>query len=349
MSDGPRAQRTCQQLSGSRWVRWFLCWAVTVFVALLLPSSSRLEDEVAASNPARAVSPNPSAALPKGIVVRVGLWLRVLDVTTGAVIRNVRLPSGRIREDGFSPDWSMVAWLESDGRAVVAELRGEQYTEIASWTAADIERRVESLTRITFLEATGQLLVGAWVNVIEPGPGTFVLDPKHPKAKPRGSSSDLSWYMDSHGTRAEVTMEPVVGETALKAHVVSSKRGIVEVVTFQPTKGQETVTFPSYRCLSHPLTTMSIACVPDSGEPKYGAVAILTRDATAGTVTLRALVPEESGPVLKLVPSPDHTQLLLQRQHDLAITSASEIAPVRQLVSDLAVDPGDTVTILGWS
>jgi hypothetical protein len=273
-----------------------------LLIALLAGGTAGCDGE-----PPKSAAP-AAPKLPAGVIAAVGVdapdRITVSDPQTGKVIRTVRLPGGAILFDrrNFSADWSMVAWLdETDGSLNAGELRGDGYVRTATWRPSADDR----YSSPAFHPSTGRIwatLSGVGENAADETRIVSV-DPRKPSTAPRQEAGKGLVNFDSKGNPASSATAAVVGQVAAKAELLWTEQELV----YADVRADDEAARISYRCVER-ISGTAMACV---GAGRFGAVARLTLDRAARTVTLRELLPATEARVYGVVAAPDGNRLMV--------------------------------------
>lgn len=343
--------------------RWRCRYLRAITVVAALTSTA------ACTGPGRIdITPSPSVlafppppVLSSGIVAVVtgpsGASLRLFDARSGRQMRSIALPTDKVSVAQFSPDWSWLVWLTpntawagSNSKFVVAELRGDAYVQTAVVDATGFGLGTTGqLTSTQFVAATGQLLVGYHVALSGEGygGGSLVVDPRHPEAKPARIPTDLARGADRYGDPipSQENAGFIAGQPTLRVRIVATKRELISAYILDPPRqlpnGGQAADF-AYECNGPALDPSEIAC---QGDTRVGALALLIRGADP---TLRQLIAPGGPPIQRVLPSPDRSQLLVQRANGWIVVRADGSGPPQPAFDALQADQSEKVSVLAW-
>jgi hypothetical protein len=273
-------------------------------------------------------------------------------------MRSIALPTDKASATQFSPDWSLLAWLTpnsawegSNSKLAVAELRGDAYVQTAVVDAARLGLDTKGqLTKTQFLAATGQLVVGYEIPGAGDGfyGGALVVDPHHPDAKPARISTDLTLGVDRYGDPIPPPEDQgyiVDQQRALRVRIVATTREFISADVLDPPHnlpGGGAGAKLAYECSGPALDLSHIAC---RGDARVGALALLIRGASP---TLRQLIAAGGPPIQTVLPSPDRSQLLVERANGWIVVRTDGSGRPQPVFDTLQTDRSEEVSVIAW-
>jgi hypothetical protein len=307
-----------------------------------------------ASSPTRDASPDDSMPVPSGILTTslgtdpqaTTTKLTIHDEKTGRPVFTGSMPGWplrtRLHRQSFSPDWSLLAWDTTDCEVRLAKRAPDgNYRQVGVW-------RPPGWT----VGGGGPLCYWAprfvdgrvWVVVGRAGAERVAsFDPAVPGSQPREEHAATEAEtetpaLDGEG-RPAIRIDVAMSGTEQSAStLVASERALVSAeVRVSADTAEASI---SYVC-QEPVDEQTLLCVAQGAGRVYGAVALLTADRGAKTVTLRQAVPEVQGALRGAFLAPDRTRVAIHTSGGWYVADLGSDAPPQRLFAQLATHPAD--------
>lgn len=303
-------------------------------------SSSAAPSSAADGPPDRAVAA-PSGLLttslgpdPQGTTTR----LTVHDIRTGRPTFTAIMPGWPLRtrlgRQSFSPDWSMLVWDTACEVRLAKRAADGNYRQIRAWRPPGWTARGDGPLCYFAPRFSGGRV---WLVVAPAGgglPGKILsLNPGAPGSQPREEHAE-AMTLDGEGRPATSIDVTISGrEQSIGSTLVASQRALVTAEVRLTTDTEATSIF--YVCRER-VDDRTLLCVAQGGGQVYGAVALLTADRAARTVTLQQAVAKVEGGLRGAYLAPDPKRVVLHTDDGWYLADLGTGRQPRRMFSQLA-------------
>lgn len=305
----------------------------------------------AASAPTRDKSPDSAVAGPSGILTTsLGMdpqatttKLTIHDVQTGRPVVTGSMPGWplrtRLHRQSFSPDWSLLAWDTNCEVRLAKKAADGHYRQVGTWRPPGWTPGGGG----TLCYWAPRFVDGrVWLVVGGAGAGRVAsFDPAVPGSQPREEHAEAekeTATLDGQG-RPAIRMEVAMSGTEQSAStLVASERALVSAEVRVSADTAEASIF--YAC-QEPVDDQTLLCVAQGGGQVYGAVALLTADREAKTVTLRQGTPKVAGGLRGAYLAPDRKRVAIHADGGWYLAALGSAEEPRPLFSQLATQGAD--------
>ena len=275
----------------------------------------------AAPSPAADAPPLTATGAPSGLLTTSAgsdpegttTRLTVHDVRTGRPTFTATMPGWPLRtqlgRQSFSPDWSMVVW-DNACEVQLAKRTGDgNYRQARTWRPPGWTARGDG----PLCYSAPRFSHGRVWLVVRPSSGgqagkVFSFDPAARGSQPRDEHAE-AMTLDDKGHAATSIDVVIRGRKGSTGTLVASKQALVSAEVRLTTDTDATSIF--YVCRER-VDDRTLLCLAQGPGQVYGAVALLTGDRAARTVTLRQGVPKVEGGLRGAYLAPDHKRVALQ-------------------------------------
>lgn len=275
----------------------------------------------AAASPAADAPPVRATGAPSGLLTASAATdpegtttkLTVHDIKTGRPTFAATMPGWPLRtrldRQSFSPDWSMVVWDNACEVRLAKRAGDGNYRQARTWRPPGWTSRGDG----PLCYSAPRFSRGRVWLVVRPSSGGVAgkvvsFDPAAPGSKPRDEHAE-AMTLDDKGRSATSIDVAISGRAGSTGTLVASKHALVSAEVRLTTDTDATSIF--YVCRER-LDDRTLLCLAQGAGQVYGAVALLTANRAARTVTLRQGVPKVEGGLRGAYLAPDHKRVALQ-------------------------------------
>ena len=268
--------------------------------------------------------------------------LTIHDINTGRPLFTATMPGwhGRVklRRQSFSPDRSLLVWGDDDCRIFLAKkAAGGNYQRVGEWRPPQRTPGHEQLCYGVPLFKDGRV----WARVSRENgePAIVSFDPAAPGSPPRTEQEHADGLtLDSEGRPANEIDVTLSGAEGSSGSLLASDRALVSAQVRHTTDTTTTSVF--YVC-NEAVDEQTLLCVAQGGGQVYGALALLTADRAAKTVTLRQVSAKIEGGIRGAYLAPDRKKAAIHTDGGWYLADLAGGAAPRLLFPQLATNPAE--------